>query len=64
MFIFVFHLPVSVDDLASRVVHLVFDGLDTTAFIVLNDHSPIGAVNNMFVKYVFDIKDKLKVSFI
>ncbi|XP_026742954.1 beta-mannosidase-like [Trichoplusia ni] len=51
---------VSIDDLASRVVHLVFDGLDTTAFIVLNDHSPIGAVNNMFVKYVFDIKNKLK----
>ncbi|XP_035449572.2 beta-mannosidase [Spodoptera frugiperda] len=46
--------------LNSSVVHLVFEGVDTAAFISVNDDTPIGSVNNMFVRYVFDIKDKLK----
>ncbi|KAH9639264.1 hypothetical protein HF086_014128 [Spodoptera exigua] len=45
--------------LNSRVLHLVFEGVDTAAFISLNDN-PIGSVNNMFVRYVFDIKDSLQ----
>ncbi|XP_022817754.1 beta-mannosidase [Spodoptera litura] len=48
------------DILNSRVVHLVFEGVDTVAFISLNDDTPIGSVNNMFVRYVFDIKEKLQ----
>lgn len=51
---------VSKEDLAYEVAHLVFEGVDTVAFVELND-SPIGTTNNMFVKYTFDVKPHLKV---
>uniref|UniRef100_A0A2A4JXF5 beta-mannosidase n=1 Tax=Heliothis virescens TaxID=7102 RepID=A0A2A4JXF5_HELVI len=51
---------VSSKDLEAKVIHLVFEGLDTSGFITLNEHMPIGSFNNMFVRYVFDIKDKLQ----
>ncbi|XP_060805160.1 beta-mannosidase [Amyelois transitella] len=44
----------------AKTAHLVFYGLDTVAFIDLND-SPIGSTNNMFVRYLFDAKNHLKV---
>ncbi|XP_059053179.1 beta-mannosidase [Achroia grisella] len=53
------HFPVTAEQLAPDVAHLVFHGLDTVAFIELND-SPIGTANNMFVRYVFDVKEYLK----
>ncbi|XP_013184621.2 beta-mannosidase-like [Amyelois transitella] len=43
----------------TKTAHLVFHGLDTVAFVHLND-APIGSTNNMFVRYVFDVKDHLK----
>ena len=49
------------EDLEAQNIHLVFEGVDTAAFIVLNEHKPVGSVNNMFVRYVFDVKDKLQV---
>ncbi|XP_021186388.3 beta-mannosidase [Helicoverpa armigera] len=51
---------ISSKDLQAKVIHLVFEGLDTSGFITLNKHIPIGSFNNMFVRYVFDIKDKLQ----
>lgn len=50
----------SKEDLAYEVAHIVFEGVDTVAFIELND-SPIGTTNNMFVTYTFDVKPHLKV---
>ncbi|KAM6961248.1 beta-mannosidase [Aplochiton taeniatus] len=44
---------------AKRGVHLVFEGVDTVAFIVLNG-IPVGKTNNMFQRYDFPIKDWLK----
>lgn len=41
-------------------VNLVLDGVDTFADIVLNNVT-IGSTTNMFVRYVFDVKDILKV---
>nr|AEE61968.1 unknown [Dendroctonus ponderosae] len=40
-------------------VNLVFDGVDTFADIVLNNVT-VGSTTNMFVRYVFDVKDILK----
>lgn len=51
---------VTEEQLTTNVAHLVFHGLDTVAFIELND-APVGAANNMFVRYVFDVKKHLKV---
>ncbi|XP_075983148.1 beta-mannosidase [Anticarsia gemmatalis] len=61
---------VSDQDLKSRVIQLVFEGLDTVAFVELNGY-PIGASNNMFVRYMFDInqevqlgENELKITFV
>lgn len=51
---------VTPDQLNYRVSNLVLHGVDTVAYIELNDH-PIGTTNNMFVRYVFDIKKLLLV---
>lgn len=50
----------SKEDLIYEVAHLVFEGVDTVAFLELNE-SPIGTTNNMFVRYTFDVKSHLKV---
>ena len=46
--------------LAESKVVLVFNGLDTVAQVFVNDEL-VGSSDNMFVRYIFDIKDKLKV---
>ncbi|XP_063539308.1 beta-mannosidase isoform X1 [Cydia strobilella] len=43
----------------TNVAHLVLEGVDTVAFVEVNG-SPVGSTNNMFVRYVFDIKSQLK----
>lgn len=42
------------------MANLVFEGVDTIAFVELND-VPIGTTQNMFVRYVFDVKEHIKV---
>ncbi|KAM3960469.1 beta-mannosidase [Aphomia sociella] len=51
---------VTEEQLQSDVAHLVFHGIDTVAYIEVND-VPVGSSNNMFVRYVFDVKEQLKV---
>lgn len=46
-----------------RAIHLTLHGVDTVAYLDLNDHS-IGVTNNMFVRYVFDVKQYLHVSIV
>ncbi|VEN43827.1 unnamed protein product [Callosobruchus maculatus] len=41
-------------------INLVFDGLDTFAYVYINNEE-IGQSKNMFVQYVFDVSNKLKV---
>ncbi|OWR54386.1 Beta-mannosidase [Danaus plexippus plexippus] len=50
---------ISEDNIKTNVVRLVLEGVDTVAFIEMN-RSPIGSTNNMFVKYVFDVKRHIK----
>ncbi|KAG0721007.1 Beta-mannosidase [Chionoecetes opilio] len=45
----------------SRVA-LVFEGLDTAAEVFLNDQE-VGKANNMFTRYIFDVKNHLQVVF-
>lgn len=40
-------------------VALIFDGLDTAAEVLVNSKT-VGESNNMFVRYVFDVKDYLE----
>ncbi|XP_068619181.1 beta-mannosidase [Battus philenor] len=54
------HFKVAENELVSAVSNLVFEGVDTVGFIELND-VPIGTTQNMFVRYVFDVKKYLKV---
>lgn len=54
-----FELPPNV--LSKTAINLVFHGLDTVAQIYLNGQQ-LGAVDNMFVRHVFSIKDFLVVS--
>ncbi|CAG4957469.1 unnamed protein product [Colias eurytheme] len=42
------------------ISNLVLEGVDTVAFLEFNGN-PIGWTNNMFVRYVFDIRQYLKV---
>lgn len=56
-----FKIPVDPTLLDFEHVNLVFDGVDTFADVVLNDVI-IGATENMFVRYIYDVKDILKVS--
>lgn len=51
---------VTPDQLNCDVINLVLHGVDTVAYVELNDH-PIGSTDNMFVRYVFDIKKLLLV---
>ncbi|VVC90585.1 unnamed protein product [Leptidea sinapis] len=50
----------SQDSLNYNVTKLVLEGVDTVAFLELNG-SPIGTTENMFVRYVFDVKQYIKV---
>ncbi|XP_063918755.1 beta-mannosidase-like isoform X1 [Zophobas morio] len=52
----------AVDDsiLNHSTVNIVFEGLDTFATILVNDVE-IGTSQNMFVRYIFDVKDVLKL---
>ncbi|CAG4954197.1 unnamed protein product [Parnassius apollo] len=54
------HFEVGHHDLETSIVNLVFEGVDTVAFVELND-VPIGTTHNMFVRYVFDVKQHLKI---
>ncbi|CAG9136855.1 unnamed protein product [Plutella xylostella] len=47
------------EHLATRAANLVLLGVDTVAFVELNGR-PVGAADNMFVRYVFDVKPYLK----
>lgn len=49
---------VTEQDLQHKFVVLTFNGLDTVAEISVNDEV-IGNVNNMFIRYRFDVKDNL-----
>ena len=53
------------DDTFSKAskVALVFHGLDTFATIFINNDL-VGTSENMFVKYVFDVKKNLKVNYL
>lgn len=46
--------------LKARKIVLVFHGIDTFANVSLNDHA-IGKVSNMFVRYIFDVTNIIKV---
>ena len=54
--------------LNKRHVRLVCEGVDTVSEIYLqNNHIThnnqlLGTTNNQFIRYVFDVKDKLQVS--
>ncbi|XP_049877970.1 beta-mannosidase [Pectinophora gossypiella] len=47
------------DELNHEVANLVLHGVDTVAYVEVND-SPVGSTDNMFVRYVFDVKPHLK----
>ncbi|XP_053614125.1 beta-mannosidase [Plodia interpunctella] len=50
---------VSEEYMRATTAHLVFHGLDTIASVELNDVT-VGTTNNMFVRYLFDVKQHLK----
>ncbi|XP_045777070.1 beta-mannosidase [Maniola jurtina] len=50
---------VSANNLENAVAQLVLEGVDTVAHIELNGRS-IGSTNNMFVRYVFNVKQYLQ----
>lgn len=54
-------ISVSSQQLQAPVVHLVLNGLDTVALVNLNDIA-VAATDNMFVRYVIDVKKYLKVT--
>lgn len=41
-------------------IELVFHGLDTIANITLNNYDLLPSPNNMFVRYRYNVRDKLK----
>lgn len=47
------------EDLAHDQIYLTCEGLDTICDITLNGEK-VGSANNMFVKYRFDVKEKLR----
>lgn len=51
---------VSDDTLEKENVNIVFEGLDTFATIVINDIL-VGESQNMFVQYIFNVKNVLKI---
>lgn len=53
--------PVVSDELLSKArIVLICDGLDTVADVYINDNL-VGQGDNMFVRYVYNIKDVLTV---
>lgn len=58
--IFLFKFSVDEILLNHTNINLVFEGLDTFATIFVNDIL-IGSSENMFVRYIFDVKKNLKV---
>ncbi|KAF5274136.1 hypothetical protein FQR65_LT04534 [Abscondita terminalis] len=46
------------DFLKKEKIDLVFDGVDTFSSVYLNDHE-LGSTDNMFVRYIFDVKPYL-----
>jgi len=56
------HISVSADVLSDPAVVLVCEGLDTVANVTVNGVT-VGAVDNMFIRHVFDVKSVLKVRF-
>ncbi|XP_071518434.1 beta-mannosidase isoform X1 [Panulirus ornatus] len=48
--------------LRHKRVALIFQGLDTASLVRLNHHQ-VGRSNNMFVRYVFDVKDHLQEAY-
>ncbi|XP_046577124.1 beta-mannosidase-like [Haliotis rubra] len=50
----------SSDELAASALRLVCDGLDTFSTVYINDQK-VGTSENMFVQYVYDIKNASKV---
>jgi beta-mannosidase len=52
-----FDIPKNFD--LNKQISLVFEGLDTVAEILLNDKK-ISTVNNMFLRYKYDVSDVLK----
>lgn len=55
--------PVTEDQLGSAVARLVFHGVDTFARVMLNGNM-LDLTNNMFVRYVYDVKQHLKVKYV
>lgn len=51
---------VNSDFLKARKIVLIFYGIDTFANISLNGHM-IGQTSNMFLRYIFDVTDYIKV---
>lgn len=51
---------VSSDFAKARKVVLIFYGIDTFANVSLNNHT-IGQTSNMFLRYIFDVTDYIKV---
>ncbi|XP_028033866.1 beta-mannosidase [Bombyx mandarina] len=51
---------VSAADLSTEAVNLVFDGIDTVAFVEINN-TPVGSTSSMFVRYVFDVKEQMQI---
>ena len=56
-----FSLSVSSELLTNHAVMLVCEGLDTVATVKVNGQT-VGTSNNMFIRYVYDIKSALVVS--
>ena len=46
--------------LKARKIVLVFHGIDTFANVSLNNHI-LGETSNMFLRYIFDVTDFIKV---
>ncbi|XP_023934715.1 beta-mannosidase [Bicyclus anynana] len=51
---------VSGENLEHAVAQLVLEGVDTVAYIELNS-IPIGSTDNMFVRYVYDVRQYLQI---
>lgn len=56
-----YYTTFTVDDdlLEKENINILFEGLDTVATVVINDVE-VGKSQNMFVRYVFDVKNVLK----
>ena len=46
--------------LKARKIVLIFHGIDTFANVSLNNHI-LGETSNMFLRYIFDVTDFIKV---